>query len=423
MPNASLTTVLSGVNSIGLFASRAFVSAFAIAALLKWGPQIAWIQNTGLLQHITDVPTWFTHDITVTILGLLAVLEIAATKSADARALLNEVDGYLKSGTAFVTTLTLAGIISKNDAAVIKQITAWGDAVHAGVGESALAFFTAAFSAIGVWLTCAVRARMLGVLFDADPDDDTMIGGLLSWAEDLWALLGTLMLILFPVVMLGITAVLLSGIAFLQWRAKRKEEKSKTACPTCAESMYRCAINCPNCNAANPSVHGIGWLGQSLDTRATNVDDQPNALIRKQRCPVCATYLKPRRIRQACPGCGHALFADQDRTHRYLSSIDARVPLTLAITCLLSLIPIVGLIPAIMVYRLKLIAPLRRYTSMTRTIPVRWALRILFLVLVWVQVIPGIGALAVPMMAILSYSAYRSMFLRQLERESGSADR
>ena len=88
MPSASLTTVLTGINSIGLFASRAFVSAFAVAAVLRWGPEIDWINNTGLLQSITDVPAWFTHNVTLVILGLLAGLEIAATKSADARALL-----------------------------------------------------------------------------------------------------------------------------------------------------------------------------------------------------------------------------------------------------------------------------------------------------------------------------------------------
>lgn len=110
-----------------MFSSRAFVSAFAVAAMLKWGPQVGWINSLGLLQHITNVPTWFTHDLTVTILGLLAVLEIVATKSSDARMLLNEVDGYIKSASAFVTTFTVAGIISANDAAVIKQITVWID--------------------------------------------------------------------------------------------------------------------------------------------------------------------------------------------------------------------------------------------------------------------------------------------------------
>ncbi|MEM9348550.1 MAG: hypothetical protein AAGB26_18425 [Planctomycetota bacterium] len=33
MPSAPLSSVLAGVNSIGLFASRAFVSAFAVAAV------------------------------------------------------------------------------------------------------------------------------------------------------------------------------------------------------------------------------------------------------------------------------------------------------------------------------------------------------------------------------------------------------
>ena len=116
MPSASLSSVLAGANSIGLFASRAFVSAFAVAAVLKYGPQISIINNTGLLAQVHSVPSWFTHDLTVSLLGVLALLEIAATKSAEARALFNEVDQYLKSGMAFLSTLAVSGIINANKA-------------------------------------------------------------------------------------------------------------------------------------------------------------------------------------------------------------------------------------------------------------------------------------------------------------------
>jgi len=420
MTSAPLTTVLSGMSSIGLFASRAFVSAFAIAALLKWGPDIAWINDTGLLDRIEQVPTWFTHDITVTILGLLAALEIAAGKSADARELLNEVDAYIKSGTAFLTTLVVADIISSSDAQLIEQITAWAEPVRAGLGSSAMGFITAGFTATGVWFASCARARLLGSFMEADPEDSTMLIGALSWLEDLWAFVGAFLLILFPLVMLGITAMLLAGLAFLQWRAKRREELSKAPCGSCGEPTYICGIKCPHCSAPNAHVHAINWLGRSKQTLTQNLADHPVALMQKLRCPVCATYLKARRVRQACPACSHELFKDADEAGRYLKKLDTRLPRVLCVTAALSLIPVVGLIPAIMVYRLRLIAPLRRYTSMVRTIPTRWGLRILFLILIWVQVIPGIGVIAVPIMALISYGAYRRMFRRQMQREQAN---
>ncbi|MFK7790581.1 MAG: hypothetical protein AB8C95_13950 [Phycisphaeraceae bacterium] len=417
MPSASLTTVLTGMNSIGLFASRAFVSAFAVAALLKFGPHIGFINNTGLLSQIHSVPSWFTHDITVTILGLLAALEIAATKSPDARAILIEVDQYLKSGMAFVSTLAVSGIISAQDEDILKQIVTWQEPIRAGLGDDALGFIVAALTAGGVYVSCTVRRSLLGTLADADPDDDTMIAGLFSWLEDLWALFGTLLLILFPIVMLTITALIFGFFALLQWRAKRKEEKSKVACASCGESMYRSAVTCPSCKADNAAIHAVSWLGQSKDKLASKPDAQPVRLVQKQRCPACATNLEPRQMRQQCPACKHELFASEAESAAYLGTLDQRYPKVLIVTALLSLIPIVGLIPAIIVYRLRLIAPLRRYLSLSRRIPLGWGLRILFLVLIWLQVIPGVGAIAVPIMASISYGAHRRSFTNQLNRE------
>lgn len=417
MPSASLSSVLAGVNSIGLFASRAFVSAFAVAAVLKWGPDIDWINNTGLLQQVTHVPPWFTHDLTVTILGLLAALEIAATKSSDARALLSEVDRYIKSGTAFLSTLVVSGVITSNDAAVIREITAFVEPVRAGLGDRALSLIAAAGTGVGVWFAAGARGALLDVFAEADPDDDAKVQGLLSWAEDVWALFGTLLLFLFPLVMLGITALLLVVLALLGRRARKREEQSKTACTSCGQTMYRCALACPSCGNPNAQVHAIGWLGQSLETPADDPSRQPMALMRKGRCPVCATHLKHGRALQRCGACGHNLFQDPHEAERLLRAIDMKLPGALIVSGLLGLIPVIGLIPAIIVYRLQLIAPLRRYTSLTRSILTRWLLRLLFFVLVWVQVMPGVGALAVPVMALLSYGAYRRMFVKQIARE------
>lgn len=415
--SASLTSVLTGMGSIGLFSSRAFVSAFAVAATLRWGPDIAWINNLGLLQRITDVPTWFTHDVTLWVLGILAALEVAATKSADARELLNDVDGYLKTGSAFVTTLTVSGIITANDAAVINTITTWVQPAQAGVGEGASALLAATLAAGGVWFTSIARARLLGTFIEADPDDDTMLMGIFSWVEDLWALFGTVLLILFPPVMLGISGLIMFVLWLLQWRAKRREHKARIPCPSCNEPMFGCAVRCGRCGAPNPAPRAVGWLGQTRDEPAPNPAQQPELLTQKQRCPRCADHLRSRRTRQQCPTCAHELFKDPAEAQRYLAVTDARLWPVVLIAGLLGTVPIVGLIPAIILYRIKLIAPLRRYTSMRRTIPMRWGLRLLFFLLIWLQVVPGVGALAVPVMALLSYAGYRGMFVRQLDRE------
>lgn len=412
-----LVTVLNGVGSVGMFSSRAFVTAFAVAAMLRFGPAIGWINDLGLLSAVTDVPTWFTHNTTLWVLGLLAALEIAATKSPDARALLNEVDGYIKSAMAFVTYLAVTGVVSANDASVLKQITAsLPTPMQAGVGDI-FDFMLAAATGIGVWFAASARARLLGVFIDADPDDDSALQGLFSWAEDLFSIFGTVLLILYPPFMLVVTGLVMGTLWLMEWRARRREEKSRVPCPTCNEPMYRAAVACANCQAQNPQVHDVNWLGQSkLQELTPNPANHPHRLAQKQRCPNCAARLRPRRPRQACEPCGHELFADPAQSDRYLTVLDSRVPEVLLISTMLSLIPVVGLIPGIIYYRMRLVSPVSRYTSMTRSIMTRWGIRLLFFVLIWVQVMPGIGAVVVPLMALISYTSYRAMFYGQLNR-------
>ncbi len=57
----SLPLFLQGLGSIGVFASRAFLPAFVTALLLRFGPQLPWLAQSGLIPHIRDVPTWSTR--------------------------------------------------------------------------------------------------------------------------------------------------------------------------------------------------------------------------------------------------------------------------------------------------------------------------------------------------------------------------
>ena len=66
----SLPLLIQGLGSIGIFSSRAFLPAFATALLLRFGPQVPWLAHAGLLQHVRGVPTWFTSDTSLIILGL-----------------------------------------------------------------------------------------------------------------------------------------------------------------------------------------------------------------------------------------------------------------------------------------------------------------------------------------------------------------
>ena len=78
--------------------------------------------------------------------------------------------------------------------------------------------------------------------------------------------------------------------------------------------------------------------------------------------------------------------------------------------------PVVGLIPGIILYRMTVVAPDRRYLPRGRTLLVRWGVRLAYLFLIFVQLTPVTGTLAVPAMALLGWSAYRRSF-RELAAE------
>lgn len=410
---------------MGLFASRAFVPAFAAALILRFGPQFPIIADLGLLKALgfaaDAAPTWFTSDASLIILGLLAALEIAATKNPDARALLNSVDQYFKPLMAALTTL---GVATAADGEFAQDLMN-SDGAIPGAGAMlpgavvmmpVMAGFTmgslpAIISAVGTFITSTTRSFIVGLFMEADEDDDAGLQKLLSWGEDIWAMFGLFFLILFPLVMLALIGIATGFVFLLRWWAHRKEEKSRVACGSCDELMYRCAMRCGNCQTDNPKVCDVGLLGQSDTDDPADMRTQAYQLAEAKRCPVCAVKLEERRPRQACPACGADPFADPAFTKAYVDRITARLPLVLLVTAGLGAVWIVGVIPAVIYYRMALVAPLRRYIPRGRNLLTKWGLRLVFFILLATQIVPGAGIITVPVMALLSFLAYRQLFV------------
>jgi hypothetical protein len=153
----------------------------------------------------------------------------------------------------------------------------------------------------------------------------------------------------------------------------------------------------------------MGLLGQAKN-RLADVRSLPFRLVAVKRCPACANRLVRRAVEQACPACGHRVMGDTRFAQGYVASIDRRVPLTLLVCSLLGLIPVLGVIPAVIYYRLSIVAPFRRYIPPGRGLLLRWGVRLAVVLLVALQWVPVAGALAVPVMAVVNYAAYRSSF-------------
>ncbi len=402
-----LVTAAHALGLTGLFATRVFVPMFAAAVTLRVAPGVEWLSDLGLLAGIPPdaVPTWFTDDVTLRVLAILALIELLAHKSEGARELLNDVDRWVKPGAALLTYL---GVVSVSDQAFIMGLL--GDHGFAPVLIGLLV-------GGGTFLTSGVNNGVLRAMIEVDEDDDAGLISLYSWAQDLWAFLGIFFLILFPVVMVGLILLALAVLFAVQKWLEFRERKSREACPACGEPMYRSARYCGACSTANPDPTDVSWLGTSTNRPVPDPVRHPYRLVAKKRCPKCAARFLRRAVEQQCTACGTGAFGDREFVAAYDRLVSARVPTVLVVCGVLSLFPVIGLIPGIIYYRVAVVAPYRRYLGRGRTFFLRWGVRVLFFILIMFQWVPLLGLTVVPLMAYISHSVYRNAFLKAVRRE------
>lgn len=393
----SLPLLIQGLGSIGIFSSRAFLPAFVTAMLLRFGPEVPWLTQAGLLQHVRGIPTWFTSDTSLVLLGLLSVLELVAERVPEAQVILDEVHGYLKTGMA---ALTFLGVVSASDRALAQPMID-----RAGMADSLPVLVVAA----GTYFATKVRGAVVRPLSAADEDDDLGLQRLLRWFEDLWGALGPVALILLPLLTLAVFGVALVLLVLAGRYVEAREEATKGPCTHCGQMIYASATACPHCKAPNKEPRAVGLLG---GTKAGPADPSahPYRLVAVKRCPVCASRFGRRAVKLTCESCGSTLMDDPRFARQYIGFIDRRVPLVCVACFLLGLVPVLGVIPGVIAYRLAIVAPFRRYIPPGHGFLLRWVVRLVILVLVAFQWIPVAGGFAVPAMALINYGAYRSAF-------------
>ncbi len=316
--------------------------------------------------------------------------------------MLAEFDQYLKPALAVLTTL---GIASVTDTEFVT-----GTLKRAGFGDGLWALLAGA----GTFVLAGLRNGLFSLLTEGDEDDDAGVQGLLSWAEDVWAATGPLLLVLFPLVMALLVAAVSGALYLLRKRSEAKEDASKFACAGCGAPTYRCAMRCGRCGKEVAEPAAVGFFGTSQKRAAPDREAHSYRLMEKKRCAVCATRLPERDPRQHCPSCQHAAFTDPAFVERYLATIRARLPGVLLICLLCSLVPVAGLLPGVIYYRIALVAPFRRYLPRGKSLLLKWGVRLLFVLLVSIQWVPAVGGIVVPLMALVNYVAWRGLFLSVL---------
>jgi len=391
----NVMVLIYAIGSIGLFSARAFLPAFVVAMLLRFGPSIPWFDSMGIFPQLTGAPAWFTSDPALVILGLLAAAEVAANKFPEVRRILASVDPFVKTA---MVVLTAVGVASAVDADFVAQ------ALAAGAGTALLTTLPAAAGTLGL---STVRGGVVTAISDADEDDLLGVQRVFSWLEDFGVVAGAFLALLLPVLVLVLVSLATAALLGVRAALGRWDEAQQIPCPSCAAPIYRAALACPSCRAATPASRRPEYRSEA----AGPADLLPRQLdlLERRRCPSCASHHRGKAA-DPCARCGADLLRDPALASRYLERIEARLPSILSVCTVLGLVPVAGAVAGILFYRLRLVGPLRIWVPAGRSVVVRFALAMTQFILLAFQSVPLFGALMVPGMAWLAFRHYRPAF-------------
>jgi hypothetical protein len=400
---------LTSLGVIPLFAFRAFGPLLATALVARFGTEWAPLSEVAGIQLLAGLPSWATDDTTLLILTGMTALELLLNKVPEARELLRYSDIQLKAIAAFGVCFYL---VEGDPRELLEHIRQEGLSTGYALGQSFAYSWSFGVGAM-VWFVATLRRSVYAMLDAIDEEDSLGLQRLLSWMEDAIGFLGVMAVVFFPVL-----GVLLAGLALLVLLGVRRflesrERKQMAPCEGCQTLNHLSGIQCSNCRASLPQPHPVGVLGVAKLGRVDELDPHRLRLVANKRCPSCATRLVEKRLRQSCPICGTAVFADSTALDAYLASLEAKLPKTLAICLGLSSVPLVGLIPGILYYRVSLISSLRYYVPGAMGIGTRWLVRMLNLLLLLLQVVPIVGAVTLPLMCWLNFRVYSAAVRRQ----------
>ena len=405
----SLPSILYSLASIPMFAARPFLAAFFTAFLARFGHDIPWLRDSDVIHALHRAPEWFQSNWTLFVLGVLALGEVLSAKHSEVRSLMQELDGWLKSGVALLVSLA---VLDAKDAETIKAIQHQG-VVFGSIGAIGVAVLT--------YGAAALRRGALWIVHEIDEHDHLGLQTLLSWTENAWTISGLLFLVVFPVVALVLSAC--TALALWQirrWYLKR-EEQQKIPCRNCNTPIRPHALRCYSCGTPVAEPRDVGVFGQPKATPAPDLARHRFALEARKRCPSCASRLTARAVQQACTTCKTVTFASWSEFEAYLDELGSRLPRTLLVSFLLSAIPVVGVIPGVIYYNLSIVTGLRGYIPPVQGCLARVVVRIVSFFIIMLQPIPILGAFVVPIMCGCTYTIYRSSLKGRARRELSSS--
>jgi len=397
---------------IPLFATRIFATMF-------WVSVWAYCQQHGYFDFFFNIsglefrlfleyPEWLTKWPTVLGLGLLSLAEWRLENSTTWIKLIESFDGPLK------------GLfhIFFSQWVFVKATVATTTALFVGASFG-LGTLWAIPPAIAIWILATFRRRGLSLLTDMDEGDDLGLRKLLTQVEEIGIASTAFFLIVLPIIALALSLTAIGILVLIRVYVAYREQQIQVPCSECHADNHPSALECKQCRTPFDEPVGISLFNQPTDRLVTDLVQHRLHLLCRKRCPNCATQLPKLTIRQSCPGCQTDIFSSIEQAQQLDHYLYWKFPKVLLVVALLGFIPLLGLIPGIMYYRLNLIAGYRGYLPRTSGCFVRVLERFSFFILVITQGIPVLGAISLPLLCFLHTAIYRTSFRRETAKAFG----
>lgn len=393
-------------------AARAFLPLFASALVARFGSEWWFLGDFLGIELLEGLPAWAVSDTSLAVLGICALAEVLWSKSPEAREMASLGEPWIKGLAALAVAVVLAPQASAPAAPGSGEVLQAGLGLPDAAGPVHLwALLVAGLTGLLAWL----RNGVYGFLMDIDEDDDLGIQGFLSWIEDGIGFVGVLFVVVLPMLALIVVGLTLAALLGIRWVLVRRERRQSRPCPHCGELQAPCGPVCARCGGPNPEPVAVGLLGTLRKAPAPEPSRHRLDLIAGKRCRRCGQRLRGKSFEPTCSACGAVPFESLADLERYLAHIRARLPKVLVVLLAFSAVPLVGLIPGVIYYRLSLVSTLRGYIPRGSRILGRLTARLVSLVLVVLQPIPLVGAASLPLLAYANFRIYG-----RLLRQAGS---
>lgn len=437
--SALLNFLFQGVSSITFFTARPIASAFGMALIGRLiadsggVPMATSLNINGFVldgaARAGELPLLL-GNVALGVLLILALIELYSFVNEDLRYWYDMGIGFLQPGSAFVVNYSYADWELSSFVEMVQQHAAPALALggpgtagtHAGSAlalagalallKPALALIWAGLLALGAWLLGRVRASLVELVNTVDEGNALGLQTVMRWVETSWVAAGVVLMVVLPLATLVLAGLAVAAMFAVRRYFEHRERQMLQPCAHCGQPVLPTAPACSRCRQPQAQVQQVGVFGQPTGVLAADMAAHRLALVGRRRCPACATRLPERAVRQACPACGTITFADTAAVNVYLRALAQRLPKTLLFCFLFGLVPVVGIVPGVIYYRLNLIASLKGYVPPAIGCVARWGIRLGTLVLLGLQWVPLLGSVMLPAMCLLNFVVYRKVIER-----------